>query len=226
MSSSATYRARWFVELAGGPGQWRATCQIFPPNLQGYKPFCPYTVDPEAGVWSAPALGRAKALVRRAGAHGEAVVVSASEVQPGIVAAMRHVVETLNEIGLRPTLEVEESPDVYLDRIYRGSARPGSADFPQVYVGGWVTDLRQRGVRHRMHRCQARRRPPRSGSPFALTRNRNGGLTALQRGIPGRGSRSTLDRHRFAAARAGTASSRREGACDVRVGRDGGPMQT
>jgi peptide/nickel transport system substrate-binding protein len=127
------------VELAGGPDRWRATCQIFPPTLQGYQPFCPYTVDPQAGVWSAPALDRAKALVRRAGAQGHEVVVSAAEIQPGVVAVMRHVVDALDAIGLRATLEVADDPDKYLDTIYRGSG-PGSPGFPQVYVGGWATD--------------------------------------------------------------------------------------
>ncbi|HEU4356097.1 MAG TPA: ABC transporter substrate-binding protein, partial [Actinomycetota bacterium] len=42
------------AEMAGGPNAHRATCQIFPPNIQGFEPFCPYTIGPESGVWSAP----------------------------------------------------------------------------------------------------------------------------------------------------------------------------
>ncbi len=34
------------VELLGGPTSQRPTCQILPPNYQGYAPFCPYTLDP------------------------------------------------------------------------------------------------------------------------------------------------------------------------------------
>src|SRR4029453_2269186 len=31
------------VDLLGGPTQQRLTCQILPPNFQGYLPYCPYT---------------------------------------------------------------------------------------------------------------------------------------------------------------------------------------
>jgi len=32
------------VELAGDPTRQSPICQIFPPNLQSYEPFCPYTL--------------------------------------------------------------------------------------------------------------------------------------------------------------------------------------
>jgi peptide/nickel transport system substrate-binding protein len=131
------------VELAGGTDRWRLTCQILAPNLQGYQPFCPYTADPAAGVWSEPVLERAKALVRRAGARGTAVVVSTTGFLPalrldmGVVA--RYVVGVMNEIGLRATVEVVSDPREYFDAIYQG-AQPGSSDFPQAYLGGWSAD--------------------------------------------------------------------------------------
>ena len=42
------------VDLLGAATSWRPTWQIFPPNFPGYEPFCPYTLEPESGVWSAP----------------------------------------------------------------------------------------------------------------------------------------------------------------------------
>ena len=35
------------IELAGGPTSMRVTCQILPPDVQGYDPYCPYTVEPD-----------------------------------------------------------------------------------------------------------------------------------------------------------------------------------
>ena len=63
------------VELHGGRASYRPTCQVLPPNFQGYEPFCPYTLDPDSGAWSAPDLDRARALIEDAGAMGEKVTV-------------------------------------------------------------------------------------------------------------------------------------------------------
>ena len=132
------------VELAGGPVGWRATCQIFPPDLEGYEPFCPYTADPGADVWSAPSLDSAKRLVKAAGAVGATVTVSVAELEqlPGTVEIMRHVVDVLDELGLRATLRVVSDPDTYIDGFYNDpTAKPGSPEYPHVFVLGWASDF-------------------------------------------------------------------------------------
>jgi YVTN family beta-propeller protein len=59
------------IELSGGPLIGRPTCQILPPALPGYKPYCPYTTDPSAsGAWAAPDLAAAERLVRASGTRG------------------------------------------------------------------------------------------------------------------------------------------------------------
>ena len=63
------------VDLLGGPTRLHPTCQILPPNFQGYEPFCPYTLEPDTGVWSAPDLDRARALIADADAIGKKVTV-------------------------------------------------------------------------------------------------------------------------------------------------------
>ena len=63
------------VELRGGPANYRLTCQVLPPNFQGYEPFCPYTLEPDSGAWSAPDLDRARALIEDAEVIGEKVTV-------------------------------------------------------------------------------------------------------------------------------------------------------
>jgi peptide/nickel transport system substrate-binding protein len=127
------------VALAGGPASWRATCQILPPNFQGYEPFCPYTLDPDAGVWSAPDPDRAGALIKDADAIGEKVTVWVNddpEVGPvppgGRVEIARYVVEVLNVLGLRANLKILHHIGEYSRAIYAGE--------PQAYLFGWGAD--------------------------------------------------------------------------------------
>src|SRR5205807_4348524 len=55
-------------------GQAAVTCQVLPPDMAGYRPFCPYTVDPNAnGTWSAPDLAKAERLLSEAHVRGERV---------------------------------------------------------------------------------------------------------------------------------------------------------
>ena len=43
------------AELAGGAPIARPTCQLLPPGFPGYRPRCPYTLNPNpAGTWTAP----------------------------------------------------------------------------------------------------------------------------------------------------------------------------
>jgi YVTN family beta-propeller protein len=126
------------VDLLGGPTRVRLTCQILPPNFQGYQPYCPYTLDPESGVWSAPDLRRAQALVRAARVAGKQVTVWAwqggdpSGYIVRNVAAMRYVVKVLNGLGLRAQLKVVPKSR-YFNAVYAGG--------PQVYLLGWLADV-------------------------------------------------------------------------------------
>jgi len=124
------------VELMGGTTRQRATCQILPPNFQGYEPYCPYTREPDAGVWSSPDLDRARALIADAGAAGQRVTAWAADLgpsTPGSVSVMRYVVGVMNELGLHARLKVVDDPVAYFDAIYRRGE-------PQVYLSGWFAD--------------------------------------------------------------------------------------
>jgi YVTN family beta-propeller protein len=121
------------VELGGGPTSYRATCQILPPNLQGYEPFCPYTLEPDSGAWSAPDLDHARALIKDAHAVGDKITVSVTNDDPGFppaVETMEYVVEILNELGVRADLKTIDI-DEYFDAIFAGEA--------QAYLSGWVS---------------------------------------------------------------------------------------
>ena len=122
------------VDLMGGPTHGAPTCQILPPNTQGYEPFCPYTLDPGGGVWSAPDVDRARALIEGADAIGQKATVWVTDFRPdfqGSVETGRYVVDVLNELDLRAHLKVANL-NQYGDAIYvHGGAR--------AYLGGWAT---------------------------------------------------------------------------------------
>jgi YVTN family beta-propeller protein len=64
------------VDLAGGPGLARAGCQLLPPNTDGYRRYCPYTLHPNrAGIYNGPDLATARRLVAASGTEGQSVTV-------------------------------------------------------------------------------------------------------------------------------------------------------
>lgn len=135
------------VDLLGGAAVQRQTCQILPPNYQGYTPFCPFTLEPESGVWSAPDLDRALALVEEAGVAGTPVDVLTTEdgLPSGGVAAMEYVTDVLADLGLEPELEVLSDAEAYFTRIMPpvGGAPgtpAGTPRHPHVFMSGWIAD--------------------------------------------------------------------------------------
>ncbi|HEU4529325.1 MAG TPA: ABC transporter substrate-binding protein [Actinomycetota bacterium] len=118
--------------LAGGPNEQRVACQIFPPNLQGYEPFCPYTIGPDSGVWSAPDVDRARALMEEAGALGAEPTVWVTDFGPflqGSIEVMRYVTRLLEDLGMRPHLKVVGDNEEYFSGVFEGE--------PHLYLGGW-----------------------------------------------------------------------------------------
>src|SRR5262249_28814434 len=80
------------------------TCQLLPPGLPGYRPYCPYTRDPTpAGQWSAPNLARARALVSASGTRGMRVQVwtKSNHAVPGTFFA-----GVLRRLGYRATVRI------------------------------------------------------------------------------------------------------------------------
>jgi YVTN family beta-propeller protein len=51
------------------------TCQVLPPGFEGYEPYCPYTLAPGTGSWTAPDLATARRLAARSGTTGTPVTV-------------------------------------------------------------------------------------------------------------------------------------------------------
>ncbi len=123
---------RGVVETLAG-GDIRATCQILPPNLPGYAPYCPYTRNP-GGAWTAPDLAKAQELVDRSGTAGTKVAVWASEaVNPTSVPIGRYFRDLLDQLGYRATLQVVGF-NQYFSAIYAHPRRG------QIGWGSWTAD--------------------------------------------------------------------------------------
>lgn len=66
---------RAVVGLFGGPRLAQTTCQTLPPGFPGYSAYCPYTINPGSGKWTAPDLAKAQQLVAASHTRGQRVVV-------------------------------------------------------------------------------------------------------------------------------------------------------
>jgi ABC-type transport system substrate-binding protein/DNA-binding SARP family transcriptional activator/DNA-binding beta-propeller fold protein YncE len=117
--------------FSGGPLAAQATCQILPPNLFGYRPYCPYTLDPGPGTsWTAPDLATAEQLVRSSGTRGMRVAVLIDAPDPAAPTEKigAYIVSVLDRLGYRASLKVLRS------------TTPGplgdSGERPQI---GWFT---------------------------------------------------------------------------------------
>jgi YVTN family beta-propeller protein len=122
---------RAIVKLYGGPTAAQPSCQILPPQIPGFRRYCPYTLDPSrAGAWRAPDLATARRLVSASGTSGMRIAVL-DTAQPKIFFDEgRAVVEALRRLGYRASLRVV--PDAAFFRI---ASDPGNR--AQVISGGW-----------------------------------------------------------------------------------------
>ena len=79
----------------------RPTCQQLPPYIPGYKPFCPYTLDPNAaGMWRAPDLAKARALIAESGTRGTPITIwSAPTYLTNFTTTDRYLVSLLDRLG-------------------------------------------------------------------------------------------------------------------------------
>jgi peptide/nickel transport system substrate-binding protein len=89
----------------------RPTCQLVPPTVSGYRPYCPYTAAPDAsGDWKAPNLAKARALIRASGTRGQTVVVWA---HPAFRPETRYIVSLLRTLGYRARSQYDPDYDHY-----------------------------------------------------------------------------------------------------------------
>ena len=91
-----------------------STCQLLPPNFPGYRPYCPYTLDP----------ARAQKLVHGSPSYGKPVSVL-SYVEG--TSSGRYFVELLNSLGFRARLTPTDEAGYPLEE-------------PDIVAYSWVAD--------------------------------------------------------------------------------------
>ena len=117
------------VDRAGKIGP--PSCQLLPPNLPEYQPYCPYTRRQNAaGTWTAPNLSKARALVRASRTAGMPVTVDSTPLRSTV---SEYVASVLRRIGYRATVRIHD-PNAYYS--YVSDSRNGA----QIGWAGWAPD--------------------------------------------------------------------------------------
>jgi len=122
------------VRLLGGPSVVVPTCQLMPPSMPSYAPYCPYTAASPIGVYQGPELAKARELVRRSGTRGMKVTVTdlVDDPSPPLDEYFAHVLRRLGyRVTIRRLTYNARNVDFYYD------ARSGI----QVESGGWYSDF-------------------------------------------------------------------------------------
>ena len=124
---------RVIVRLYGGGDAARPTCQVLPPGIRGYRPYCPYssTARPD-GTGTAPDVARARRLVAASGTSGTEVTVWGWTDDPTISPrVVRYTASVLSRLGFRTRVRLV--PHSYFDH------RPaGVFETIQVIPAAWV----------------------------------------------------------------------------------------
>jgi ABC-type transport system substrate-binding protein/DNA-binding SARP family transcriptional activator len=97
------------ARMTGSSLTAQPTCQILAPTIPGYRPYCPYTLDPgPSGLWTAPDLAKAEQLVDSSGTKGMKVTLVLSPPFPTAPTLQigRYVVSVLNRLGYRTSSKV------------------------------------------------------------------------------------------------------------------------
>jgi peptide/nickel transport system substrate-binding protein len=93
------------------------SCQALPPYFSGYRPYCPYTLDPNpAGVWHAPNLAEAERLIAASHTKGTPITIwdlgAWSYGYNGYSTVERYVVSLLDRLGYPTRVkDVAADPD-------------------------------------------------------------------------------------------------------------------
>jgi YVTN family beta-propeller protein len=125
---------RAIMRIYGGPDVATPTCQILPPGIPGYRPYCPYALR----------LARARQLVAASGTHGMTVTVWGWTDDPTISPrVIRYTAQLLRRLGYRPRVRLvphaflENPPPGVFERIQLLAVSWG--DSPYGYFANFFT---------------------------------------------------------------------------------------
>jgi YVTN family beta-propeller protein len=122
------------VQIYGGSDFAQPTCQILPPDMLGYRRYCPYTRDSRSdGRWLAPDLQRARRLVAASGTTGMKVNVWDTPAPQIALDEGRYLTALLRQLGYRASLHLLE-----INRFF--AYTNDSINNTQVVSGGWSAD--------------------------------------------------------------------------------------
>ena len=122
------------VAIHGGPRAATPTCQVLPPQMPGFRPYCPYTRNARGdGQWRGPDLAKARRLVAASRTRGMDVIVWSTPTPTIAREQGRYVTKLLRRLGYRASLRL--LPDAEFLR-YTDDSRNGA----QVVSGGWGAD--------------------------------------------------------------------------------------
>jgi ABC-type transport system substrate-binding protein/class 3 adenylate cyclase len=118
-------QANWFTNAT-------VSCQVLPLDVPGHRPFCPYTLQPDAtGNWTAPNSPKADRLVARSHTKGMKVQLWTTGTQRP---AMTQVLSALTDLGYKASLHVVSGPNInaYWNHVNNSRTHTQAAFY------GWV----------------------------------------------------------------------------------------
>jgi peptide/nickel transport system substrate-binding protein len=121
------------IKLYGGPGLGTPTCQILPPNMLGYAPYCPYTASPSsAGRWAGSDMTKARQLVAASHTAGMPVKLYALNDTNDTATAL-YLQTVLKQLGYNATVKTLNT------NSFVGVAF-NSSFHPQAALYAWADD--------------------------------------------------------------------------------------
>jgi peptide/nickel transport system substrate-binding protein len=94
------------INLAGGPAVAQLGCQLLPPNTDGYRRYCPFTLHPDhAGTYNGPDLAKARQLAAASGTRGQPVTVWFYDIRIGRLNGS-YLVSVLRSLGYNARLRL------------------------------------------------------------------------------------------------------------------------
>lgn len=87
------------VKLFGGPALATPTCQILPPGMAGYQPYCPFTLHPGA-KWTAPDMAKARMYMKKSGMIGQEVTIITQNADPSHAVGI-YLQSVLDKLGFK-----------------------------------------------------------------------------------------------------------------------------
>jgi ABC-type transport system substrate-binding protein/DNA-binding SARP family transcriptional activator/DNA-binding beta-propeller fold protein YncE len=124
---------RLVAELEGGDPLAHPACHFVAAGHPGYSPACKYTRDAgPTGIWSAPDLDRASALIERSGTAGQDVTVAVPADKRRVGS---YIARLLDRLGYRSRLQVPGDYGTF--HSYAADSR----NHVQIGTDGWAADF-------------------------------------------------------------------------------------